>query len=93
MHIVSIHFNICFALSIVYRVGLFALTSEMHRTKYGMSALEWNNACIAVVGKGKGGGKPDLANANIQSAGDSAADIVEKVVNAASAYLKSKGNK
>lgn len=75
------------------RVGLFALTSQAHRSKYGISAVEWNEAVITAVGKGKGGGKPDLANANIQvdsTTGHNVADVVQKVLDAANGYVNSR---
>ena len=50
------------------RIGLFPIVSPAHVTK-GLSAKEWCDSCIAVAvaagSSGKGGGRPEQANATI----------------------------
>jgi len=69
------------------RIGLFPVVSEKH-VAGGLSAKEWCDHCIAVVGAGKGGGKADLANASIP--GDST--VLEAVLEAAKKFAETKLN-
>ena len=50
------------------RLGLFPIVSPAHVAK-GLNAKEWCDCCIAVAaasgGSGKGGGRPEQANATI----------------------------
>lgn len=54
--------------SLFFRLGLFPIVSASHVAQ-GLSAKDWCDACIAVAveagGSGKGGGRPEQANANI----------------------------
>mmetsp|Transcript_41057 Transcript_41057/g.41939 ORF Transcript_41057/g.41939 Transcript_41057/m.41939 type:complete len:1015 (+) Transcript_41057:17-3061(+) len=46
------------------KMGLYPLVASKHVSS-GLSAKEWCDHCISVVGSGKGGGKADMANATI----------------------------
>lgn len=55
-------------LFLFYRLGLFPFVSPAHVAQ-GLSAKDWCDACISVAvvagGSGKGGGRPEQANATI----------------------------
>ena len=59
--------------------------SVTHLAK-GLNAKEWCDVCIAVAGAGKGGGKPELANASIP--GD--LSVLEKILTEAKNYVSAR---
>lgn len=69
------------------KLGLYTAVSASH-VAGGLSAKLWNDAAIAAVGSGKGGGKPDSANAFIPYSATTTADtLVSIVLAAASKYM------
>eukprot|EP01041_Mallomonas_annulata_P001725 gene1725-3341_t len=69
------------------KIGLFPIVSEKH-VKSGLNAKEWCDHCIAAIGAGKGGGRPELANATIP--GDEA--VLQRILEAAAQFSQSKLN-
>jgi alanyl-tRNA synthetase len=64
---------------------LFSILFPQHVAK-GVSAKNWQDACFAAVGAGKGGGKADIANGSIPGG----KDIMATIEIAAKAYAASK---
>ena len=67
------------------KVGLYPLVCKAH-VDAGLSAKEWNDACFAAVGAGKGGGKAESAVGNIPGGGDE----LHAAVKAANAFAATK---
>jgi hypothetical protein len=69
---------------------LYPCCIEKHISSNKLSAKEWNDACIAAVGAGKGGGKADTANAFIPIENNDTGALFDKIIVAAKAYFVSK---
>ena len=67
------------------RIGLFPIVSAAH-VAAGFSAKEWCDACITAVGAGKGGGRPELANATVPGG----SDVLDRVLEIATSFAQSK---
>ena len=67
------------------KVGVFPIVSANH-IAIGLSAKEWCDHVISVVGNGKGGGKADKATASFTGG----KDILSTVISSAEEYAKSK---
>jgi hypothetical protein len=73
------------------RMGVYALVIADHVNGKGANAKEWCDACTGAVGKGRGGGRADMANANIPlTTSDNAESVTQTVLNAARTYWASK---
>jgi len=60
-------------------------------SKFGaLNAKEWNDHIVAKLGKGKGGGKPDSANANVPTTPADVEALKAAALAAAQEYVDSK---
>lgn len=76
------------------KLGMFASVSKEHlkagATHGALTAKEWNDFVIGKLGKGKGGGKPDTANANVPTTAAELESDKAAVLSAAQQYIDSK---
>jgi hypothetical protein len=72
---------------------MYTLVSAEHQSSLKLSAKDWCDSCIATLGKGRGGGKADLANANVtvDAATETTTTLTNALLAAANKYLSEKG--
>jgi hypothetical protein len=56
------------------RIALYSTVTAAH-VAAGLNGVEWCNSCCTAVGCGKGGGRPELGNANIPYTQHSSKDV------------------
>ncbi len=67
---------------------MFSLASSENKS---VNAKEWCDSCIAALGKGRGGGKADLANANFPvDDSQNANSVIAALLSAANTYVVGK---
>ena len=70
---------------------MYAAVSSAHVTEKKLNAKEWCDHVVASIGKGKGGGKADFANANVAiDASMVATTTRDSILEAAKKYVESK---
>ena len=72
----------------MHRLGVYASVSASHPH---LNAKEWTDSITAAVGKGKGGGRADFANASIAIDNSSSLiEVTKLVLDAAKQYIQKK---
>ena len=69
----------------IFRIAIFSSVSASQLSA-GLHAKEWCDYCISVAGSGKGGGRPDQANATVPGG----RETFDKLINAAQEFSLSK---